>query len=328
MRSFTSPWAWATIALAFSPAVLSGPVKRTNGPWLAINSDFPDPSFLQAADGVWYAFGTNGNGHRIQVANSTDFVTWTLLDIEALPTVASWELDEEHWAPDVILRDDGKYVMYYSGDAASDSPHHCVGTAIADAPAGPYVPSDTPLSCRLDQGGSIDPSGFLDSTGTRYVVFKVDGNSIGHGGDCNNMVDPIVPTPIMLQEVAADGVTPVGDAVQILDRTADDGPLVEAPNLILQGDTYFLFYSSYCFTDPQYSVKYATAPAITGPYTPSGVQLVQTGDYGLTSPGGATVCGCGQEMVFHGFCGDVAAQNERCMYAANVIVDGTTITLA
>jgi len=218
--------------------------------------------------------------------------------------------------------------MYYSGDAASDSPHHCVGTAIADAPTGPYVPSDTPLSCRLDQGGSIDPSGFLDSDGTRYVVFKVDGNSIGHGGDCNNMVDPIVPTPIMLQQVEADGVTPVGDAVQIFDRDADDGPLVEAPNLILQGDTYFLFYSSYCFTDPQYSVKYATASSITGPYTRSGVQLVQTGQYGLTSPGGATVCGCGEGMVFHGFCGDVAAQNERCMYAANVIVSGSNITLA
>jgi len=71
---------------------------------MAINSDFPDPGFLKGADGVWYAFGTNGNGHRIQVANSTDFHTWDLLDIEALPTIASWELHQQHWAPDVILR--------------------------------------------------------------------------------------------------------------------------------------------------------------------------------------------------------------------------------
>ena len=27
-----------------------------------------------------------------------------------------------------------------------------------------------------------------------WVLWKVDGNSIGHGGECNNQVEPIVPT--------------------------------------------------------------------------------------------------------------------------------------
>ena len=195
-------------------------------------------------------------------------------------------------------------------------------------PTGPYIPRDEPLSCRLDRGGSIDPAGFLDKDGSRYVVFKVDGNSIGHGGDCNNGVEPKVGTPILLQKVAEDGFTPIGDAVQILDRSdADgDGPLVEAPNLILHGDTYFLFYSTHCFTDPNYDVRYATAPSVTGPFTKRNNQnnpLLKGGGNGLTSPGGGTVCGCGDRMLFHGFC----ENDMRCMYAADVHIDGDQVTI-
>lgn len=69
-----------------------------------MNTDFPDPSFMKAADNKWYAFGTNGNGKRIQVARSDDFNKWTLLDVEALPTLAPWETAIDHWAPDVVMR--------------------------------------------------------------------------------------------------------------------------------------------------------------------------------------------------------------------------------
>ncbi|KAJ5900046.1 hypothetical protein N7495_004790 [Penicillium taxi] len=329
MRIFSFPQAITLVLLALLPAVLGSPIlrKRTKGVFLGLNTDFPDPSFLKAADGVWYAFGTNGNGHRIQVARSEDFSSWTLLDIEALPTLSSWETENNHYAPDVILRADGKYVMYYAGEAKAKLDHHCIGTAVADLPTGPYVPSDTPLSCRLDQGGSIDAAGFLDKDGSRYVVFKVDGNSIGHGGDCNNAVDPLVGTPIMLQKVEADGITPIGDAVQILDRnTADgDGPLVEAPSLLLHGDTYFLFYSTHCFTDSTYDVRYATSKSITGPFTKNNEEFIKTGDYGLTSPGGGTVCGCGDRMLLHGWCNE--AKTERCMYVADLNLSGTVATI-
>ncbi|PWY71830.1 endo-arabinase [Aspergillus sclerotioniger CBS 115572] len=315
---------WA-FGLALVTSVISSPIQvRTTGPWMAIDSDFPDPGFVQADDGTWYAFGTNGNNRTVQVAKSSDFKTWTLLDKEALPTLAGWETAIDHWAPDVIRRNDGKYVLYYSGEAKEMLRHHCVGTAVSEStdPTGPYIPNATPLSCRLDQGGSIDASGFLDKDGSRYVVFKVDGNSIGNGGDCNNGIAPLKPTPILLQQVATDGFTPVGDAVQILDRDDSDGPLVEAPNLILHGDTYFLFYSTHCYTDPLYDVRWATAKSITGPYTKTGAQLVKSGDYNLVSPGGGTVCGCGDRMLFHGFCGN----NRRCTYAADLSIVDTQVS--
>ncbi|KAJ9214530.1 CAZyme family GH43 [Paecilomyces variotii] len=314
------------LGLALLPLALASPFqKRASGPWMALDTDFPDPSFVGTPDGTWYAFGTNGNGKRVQVASSSDFQKWTLLDKEALPTLGGWETDVNHWAPHVIMRNDGRYVMYYSGEAKSDTGHHCVGAAISQGtdPSGPYIPQPNPFACNLDKGGSIDPAGFLDSDGTRYVVYKVDGNSIGNGGDCNNGVAPIKPTPIMLQKVKEDGVTPVGDPVQILDRDSSDGPLVEAPNLILHQGTYFLFYSTHCFTDPKYDVRYATATSITGPYTKTNTQLLKTGEFGMTSPGGGTVSGAGDKLVLHSFC----EPNVRCAYAANISIKGKTVTV-
>ena len=81
-------------------------IKRniTGGPKLAINASFPDPGFVQAENGTWYAFATNGNGKRVQVASSMDFETWDLLDIEALTNLSRWETDVKHWAPDVVRR--------------------------------------------------------------------------------------------------------------------------------------------------------------------------------------------------------------------------------
>ena len=101
--SSTSTW---VVLLALLQVVLGSPLlpKRAKGAWMGLHTDFPDPSFMKAADGKWYAFGTNGNGKRVQVAVSDDFNNWTLLDIEALPTLAGWETDKDHWAPDVIMR--------------------------------------------------------------------------------------------------------------------------------------------------------------------------------------------------------------------------------
>lgn len=93
------------LLLAATAPVLGSPIApRSAGPWLAIDSDFPDPGFVQGDDGAWYAFGTNGNGRTVQVATSPDFESWTLLDKEAMPTLAGWETAVDHWAPDVVQR--------------------------------------------------------------------------------------------------------------------------------------------------------------------------------------------------------------------------------
>jgi beta-xylosidase len=156
---------------------------------------------------------------------------------------------------------------------------HCVAAAYASTAEGPFTPVNEPLFCDLASGGAIDADGFQDPvTGRQYVVYKVDGNAIGHGGACSNTVAPIAPTPLNLQEVSAlDGYTPIGGQTTILLNDANDGPNIEAPSLAYNNGVYTLFYSSRCFTTTPYNVRYATSTSITGPYTKQPNSFLVTG---------------------------------------------------
>lgn len=293
-----------------APEVIPSPGQFSSIDGPVMQNNFPDPCIIYH-DGISYAFATNNRGVgdqliHIQMATSTDNATWSLLEHEdALPTMAPWETGDKVWAPDVVQLDDGSFVMYYTDALVSAPLHHCVGAATSKTITGPYTPLETPLACPdpTTLGGAIDPDGFWDpSTGKRYVTYKVDGNSIGHGGLCMNSVAPIVPTPIMLQEVGPDGITLIGEARQILDRDELDGPLIEAPSLHRSDEgIYFLFFSSNCFTTPMYDTSYATATNIWGPYTKSRRPLFVTGDGpDLIGPGGTDIIKGGNTIVFHG----------------------------
>jgi beta-xylosidase len=312
----------STLAVPFS---LGSQIwKRTATP--VISKDFPDPSIMQDADGTWYAFATSGNGKKVQVAQAAaPSGPWTYLNMDLLPNAGPWSTSKNTWAPDVRRMGNSSYVMYFSGEVANNTAFHCVGTATATNVLGPYTASQVPFDCNLSIGGSIDPSGFQDADGKRYVVYKIDGNSIGHGGTCNNGVAPLVSTPILLQQVSTDGVTKIGAAVQILDRTTTDGPLVEAPTILRNSaGTYVLFFSSGCYTEPTYNVDYATATSVLGPYTRSVTgPLVSTDDsFGLTAPGGATPASDGSGIVFHADC---AAG--RCLFESTIGVMGAKVVL-
>lgn len=301
----------------------------------AIVANFPDPTILQH-NGTWYAFATNNAAgileqphnrssyeygrSNVQLATSDDFSNWTLQDYthDPLPILGDW-VDRNFtnttnppipkanvWAPAILQRpSDGKFVLYYAATVDGRPRFHCVGAAVSNtsSPAGPYVPIDTPLACPLEQGGAIDSAPFVDTDGTIYVAWKVDGNNVGHGGSCGNTVPPLVPTPIMLQKMQEDGTTADGDPVQILDRTESDGPLVEAPALARSDDgRYFLFFSSGCTRAPTYDLKYAYADNITGPYTRARYPLLKTGDWGLVAPGSVGIARTDNgtyEMAFH-----------------------------
>src|SRR4051812_27929928 len=58
-----------------------------------LNRDFPDPDVIQAANGAYYAYGTEHdakNRHiNIQVAKSRDLVHWNYLG-DAMPSLPDW----------------------------------------------------------------------------------------------------------------------------------------------------------------------------------------------------------------------------------------------
>jgi len=234
-----------------------------------------------------------------------------------------------------LRRDDGLYVMYYSATYAQSTAHHCNGAATSTNPIGPYTPINSTLGdCQLSQGGSIDPAGFRDADGSYYVVYKVDGNSIGNGGSCGNTVAPIVSTPIQLLRLDTDAITPLGSPTTILENGQYDGPLIEAPSLIrvvsyqsLPPVTYVLFFSSNCYSTTLYDVSYATSESLMGPYTKSTQPLLTTGNDGLFGPGGATASVDGSVIVYHAFCGTDLASG-RCMHERTLNIVGDSAQTA
>jgi hypothetical protein len=160
-------------------------------------------------------------------------------------------------------------------------------------------------------GGAIDAAGFQDVDGSRYVVYKVDGNSLAGGGPCGNGGIIRRPTPIYLVKVGPDGIKPAGRPVELLDRTDRDGPLIEAPSLARLSDgSYALFYSSNCWNSDNYDISWARATSVTGPYTRM-YTLLKSGMLGLKSPGGASMASDGRHMVFHAHYGE-----GRAMFAS------------
>ena len=249
-----------------------------------LDQDFPDPGALKVGD-TWYAYATTGNGDNLQAARSRDLVRWEYLG-EVLPKLASWSTGDT-WAPEVRQTSAG-FVMYYTArDPSRTRPDgtgsQCISAAVAAKPTGPFVDrSASPLVCQPSLGGSIDPYPFTDADGTRYLIWKNDGNC------CQ------LPTRIWAQRLSADGLKLLpGAAVDLGERNDQpwEGAVVEAPTLLLRDGTYYLFYSAGNYADGTYAVGYATAPRVLGPYrdAPENPILKTRDAAGAQGPGGQTI---------------------------------------
>lgn len=124
-----------------------------------------------------------------------------------------------------------------------------------------------------------------------------------------------------MQAVGGDGVTLQGDPVILLDNNGvADGGSVEAPSLVQSGGAYVLFFSSGCYITTNYTVNYATAPVITGPYQRADQPHFVSGDYGLVAPGGMSIYSDARHMVFH-----ANFDSGRALYTAAVAILGSQV---
>lgn len=245
-----------TAAATTAPATTAG--VATPGPNQfvnpVINQDFPDPDALKVND-TYYAYATNTASANIQAAKSTDLAHWQILK-DALPNLPAWSEKGNTWAPDVTTTADGKsYVMYFVA-RHTDSGKQCIGVATSATPEGPFTSSrPDPIICQFDQGGSIDPNSFVDSDGTRYLLWKNDGN-------CCSIV-----THIYIQKVSADGLSLTGQPTGLIQEDQPwEGKLVEAPAMFKHNNKYYLFYSANNYAGADYAIGYAMADALLGPY--------------------------------------------------------------
>ena len=264
-----------------------------------LDADFPDPSVIRAADGLHYAYATQGGDpvRNIQVARSADLVRWQVVG-DALPVKPAWARQtQDFWAPDVIHAGN-RYFLYYSAkpDAAlTDSKKGlCLGVATSDRPEGPFTDSGAPLHCGAGFE-NIDPHAFDDpATGKRLLYW---GSGFG---------------PIRVRELAADRLRflPGSREVALVDvvRTEDAGEyrrLVEGAWIVQRGGFTYLFFSgdNCCGPKAHYAVMVARSRSATGPFEvrERPLYLVLEGNAAWIAPGHNSVISdaAGQDWIFY-----------------------------
>lgn len=266
-----------TASVAQPRAVLSYQSLRAGATYTnpVYPGDFPDPDVIQV-DGTYYAFSTASNYVNIPELTSTDLVHWTQAG-DALPQLPAWSTSGRTWAPGVVSAS-GQWVLFYATLQAS-SGLQCVSEAVAPTPSGPFADNSSgPLVCAGAQGGSIDPSPFVDQSGQLWLLWKNEG---AQGAES-----------IWSSRLTPDGSALAGPASQLITADGvDDGGVVENPALTpVPGGGYDLLFSKNDWSSAGYAVGYASCA------TPAGPCAVNQGATVLSAAGSAL--GPGGESVF------------------------------
>ncbi|GAA1696703.1 hypothetical protein GCM10009745_48490 [Kribbella yunnanensis] len=270
----------------FFPLPVQAATTAAVFPSVIIGENFPDPDVFQQ-NGTWYAYATNGSRGHVPVATAPSARgPWTVRG-NAMPggPSSAWAQPGRTWAPDVHPNPDGSYTLTYTAWHKA-SGRECIGAATASSPLGPFTPvGDQPLICPLDLGGAIDANTFVDTNGSRYLVWKNDGNAVSK------------PSTLWLTRTTNNGTKLSGGNTALLTSTG----IIEAPDLVQRGSRYVLFYSGGSYTGCNYLTSYATATSLTGPWTTASRPLMTTATFDdhVCGPGGADFV---QDKVFlHGW---------------------------
>jgi Beta-xylosidase len=128
-----------------------------------ISSNFPDPTFIKADDGNFYAYCTQGPLGDIPIYRSSNLVDWEYIsnafpDKEKRPSLLP---GGNLWAPDITKVGD-KYVLTYSQSKWGEEHLNGLGIATASTPTGPFIDQGKLFtSDEIGVQNSIDPSLFI-----------------------------------------------------------------------------------------------------------------------------------------------------------------------
>lgn len=278
-----------------------------------------DP-FVLAADGAYYAFGTEGaalpGGRRFVLLRSEDLIRWEELGGALVPPDDPG-LGKNFWAPEVARGDDGRYYLYYSVGPEGEMLHQ-LRVAVAERPEGPYldVPGGPllPLSvCPF----AIDAHPFRDADGTWYLFYArdfldADGGE-GYRSGTGLVVDRLV-----------DMVSLAGEERVVLrarhewqrfqkDRAMAgyggrvfDWHTLEGAFVVPHGGRYYCLFSAAAYHSENYGVDYAVADHPFGPWSDAGGEngprILKTLPGRLRGPGHNSVFtgpGGRQYVAFH-----------------------------
>jgi hypothetical protein len=208
-----------------------------------------------------------------------------------------WTRDDSAWAPDLVRRPDGRWVLFYAASTfgLANGQQRCIGTAVSRSIAARgFVPQERPLVCpagarypgrtRLATGGAgfIDPSAFISRDGRRYLLYK---RQLLNGR-----------TTIYLQRMKRSWLEPAGRPRPIATRR---GGQIENPVLVQRGRSFFLFASWGSWNRCGYRTVWLRSSSLRRGFplpeqfprrtTGRGGLLVGRGTTGLCGPGGLDI---------------------------------------
>lgn len=221
---------------------------------------YADPEVAVFGDRFW-VYPTYSAPYNEQLFfdafSSPDLVHWTkhekVLTQQAVPWV--WRA---MWAPSVVEKD-GKYYFFFGGnDIQKDSEVGGIGVAVADRPEGPFKDYlGRPLIDKFHNGAQpIDQFAFRDVDGQWYLIY-------GGWRHCNiaQLKDDFTGF-----EAFEDGE---------IFREVTPEQYVEGPFMFVRDGKYYFMWSEGGWTGPNYSVAYAIADSVMGPFKRVGKILQQ-----------------------------------------------------
>ncbi|WP_164020892.1 glycoside hydrolase family 43 protein [Pyxidicoccus trucidator] len=281
---------------------LAAPPKPVYAP----TNGFPDPSAV-SENGQFYGMATGSlvPSARGDIASGP----WTAQG-PALTEKPSWATGGGMWAPDLERISANAWVLYFAAPVDGlGSGQRCIGAATASTPLGPFTPvAGGPLVCPglantptaddtvpdrpITNAGVIDPSGFKDSDGTRFLLYKTQQ----------------LPSSLRIVRLNAAGTHVASDATSRQLLRSDR--IVENPVVVKRGGAYILFASRGPYNKCSYETVWMRAPGLgTNAFnTVTQHTLLTPGSTdGVCGPGGGDIAAAldgGQRIFFHGWlCG-------------------------
>ena len=193
---------------------------------------------------------------------TTDMVNYTDLGPVMSATDFTWGEVNTAWAAQCIERN-GKFYLYVTVTRAAGG-GRCIGVAVADNPAGPFVDALGKPLCGPNWD-YIDPTVFIDDDGQAYLYFgnpqlyfvKLNEDMISYSGR-------ITKVPMTTE---AFGTRPGGDERH---QTLYE----EGPWFCKRSDTYYMLYAASGVPE---NICYSTSSGPTGRYTFQGVIMPTEG---------------------------------------------------
>ncbi|ABD13326.1 hypothetical protein ThrDRAFT_00600 [Frankia casuarinae] len=242
--------------------------------------EFSAPSLI-TRNRTTYAFGVDPDSPgTVDVLSSRDRRSWTI-EPAALRALPPWADPAGGLGPAAVGAFGHGFVMYYA-TAVRGLGVRCISAATADSADGPFVDTSlAPFICQTADGGSSDPSPFVDEAGRAYLAWASPG--AGGGSDRNHGAPPT----LWAARLRSDGLVLTGEpAVMLRPSLSWQQGRISAPSMISARGRHHLLYSAASSLGGRQVVATASCKGPLGPCLPAGEPMLTGGKVGF-GPSGA-----------------------------------------